>query len=223
MNNQKQDKRPYFFNLKEDKSSAIVRLLHTSPETIESINTHRVKLGDKFVRVKCLGEADCPLCEEGEPDKRIYIHLFDYTDNIEKVWDRTDKILPQLEKLFTAWHPLNSAVVKITRIGNEFPKYFVEPQNPLGYADVDSNLIDKPVAKRFSFSRNADELKIFMETGNFPERKEYIPKNEYNKMNESEKESFKVSSVATAQTVSDAQLLDSAQSDVDNDFSDLPF
>ena len=156
-----QEKRPYFFNLKGDKDTAIVRLLHSSVDTIETVNTHRVQIGEKVNRIKCLGDG-CPLCaNNSQIDKRIYIHLFDYTDNIEKVWDRTDKIIPQLTKLFESWNPLNSAVVKITRIGNEFPKYTVEPQNPMLYNDVDLSLIDKPVAKRFSLSRNADEIKVF--------------------------------------------------------------
>lgn len=184
-NNEKQ--RPWFFNLKNDGDSAVVRLLHSSVESIEHTTTHSAQIDGKWKRVRCLGE-HCPMCENDQASNRIYIHLFDYTDNREKVWDRTDKIIPQFEKLFESWNPLHSAVVKITRIGNEFPKYDVQPQNPMNYAQVDAALIDEKIANFYSTKRTADEMHIYLETGSFPERKPYIPKDEYKKLKEAEKE-----------------------------------
>ena len=132
-----QTQRPWFFNLKADGDSAIVRLYHSSPKTIETVISHRIEVDGKKKRIRCIGE-NCPLCANGNiAEEKIYIHLYDYTDNMEKVWERTNKILPQIEELFTAWNPLNTAVVKITRIGNEFPKYKIEPQNPMIYNQID--------------------------------------------------------------------------------------
>lgn len=173
------EQRPWFFNLIKDGDEAVVRILHSNPLTIESADTHRIEVAGKKKRVRCTGDG-CPLCANGnQKDHRIYIHLYDYTDNKEKVWDRTDKILPQLNALFESWNPLNSAVIKIKRKGNEFPQYDLIVQNPTGYADVDKSLINKPEAFRYSLKRTNDEIKTFMETGAFPERKAFIPKEEY--------------------------------------------
>lgn len=189
MDNINTEQRPWFFNLNKDNDEAIVRLLHSSPKTIESALTHSITVGDKKKRIRCNG-GDCLLCADGnEVSSRIYIHLWDYTDNKEKVWDRTEKILPQLEELFEAWNPLHSAVVKIKRIGNEFPKYDITPMNPAGYAEVDKNLIDQQLAYRYSMKRSNNEIQTFLETGTFPERKPFVPKEEYfkQKQNQSEK------------------------------------
>lgn len=182
-----QTQRPWFFNLKADGDTAVVRLLHSKTDTIERVVSHRVTVGDKQKKVRCVGDG-CPLCvANNRADDRIYIHLWDYTDNKEKVWERTDKIIPQLETLYKSWAPLNSAVIRITRKGNEFPKYDIEVQNPMAYDNVDNTLVDKQLAKFYSMKRTADEIQTFLTTGAFPERKEYIPKEEYKKMKEAEK------------------------------------
>ena len=189
-----QTQRPWFFNLKADGDSAIVRLYHSSPKTIETVISHRIEVDGKKKRIRCIGE-NCPLCANGNiAEEKIYIHLYDYTDNMEKVWERTNKILPQIEELFTAWNPLNTAVVNITRIGNDFPKYKIEPQNPMIYNQIDEKSIDKEVAKMFSMKRTEDEIKQFIQTGKFPERKPFIPKDEYMKMTAEQKDAFKAQS-----------------------------
>ena len=189
---EEQKRRPWFFNLNQDGDSAIVRLLHTSVDTIESVNTHRVEVDGKKKRVKCLGEG-CPLCErDGNFDKRIFIHLYDYTDDMEKVWDRTDKILPELVKVQESWGPLNTAVVKITRIGNEFPKYEVTTVNPMQYTEVKDLVVDEQLAKFYCLNRNKEAIEQYIATGKFPEKPKFIPKEEYFKMKEQEKESVDI-------------------------------
>ena len=50
-----------FFNLNNDGDSAIVRLLHSKVETIESASIHRISVDGKYKNVKCTGEG-CPIC-----------------------------------------------------------------------------------------------------------------------------------------------------------------
>lgn len=181
------EQRPWFFNLNKDGDEAVVRILHSSPKTIESFDTHSIEVAGKKKRIRCNGDG-CPLCNNGNLiNHRIYVHLWDYTDNKEKVWDRTDRILEQFEELFTSWNPLYTAVVKIKRIGNEFPKYDVVVQNPMNYAEVDKALVDKPIANRFSLKRSNEDIQEFMNKGVFPERKAYVPKEEYFKQKQTEK------------------------------------
>jgi hypothetical protein len=175
-NNQKQ--RPWFFSLNKDGDEAVVRLLHSTTKTIESIVSHKVTIDGKFRRIRCNGDG-CPLCSSNRADSRIYVHLFDYTDNKEKVWERTDKIIPQLDKLLESWNPLHSAVVKITRKGNEFPKYDVVPLNPMSYSQVEDSLVDESIAKFYSTKRTNEDISVFLQTGSLPERKPFVPKEEY--------------------------------------------
>lgn len=201
MTTESQKQRPWYFNLKADGDNAIVRLLHSTTSTIEKVVSHRAEVDGKPRRIRCVGEG-CPLCDKGSPDTRIYVHLFDYTDNKEKVWERTDKILPQFEKLQTSWNPLSSAVIRITRKGNEFPKYDIEVLNPTSYADVDKSLVDQQIAKFYSMNRKAEEIQEFLNTGKFPERKPFVSKEEYYKQKNSEKENIDNTSVQTQTTTS---------------------
>lgn len=210
--------RPWYFSLIKDGDTAVVRLLHSKTDTIESVVSHRIEVDGKKKRVKCIGDG-CPLCAKGDKSsKYIYVHLWDYTDNKEKVWERTDKIIPQLVTVQNAWNPLNTAVLKITRKGNEFPKYDIEVQNPMQYSNVDNALVDKQLAKSYSFSRNADEIRTFIATGKFPERKEFIPKEEYKKMKAAERANNTQASQSSTQSV--AQNSGVANSDVDDPFAD---
>lgn len=180
--------RPWYFNLNADGDSAVVRILHSSTNTIESLPTHRVEVDGKKKRVKCLKD-NCPLCTVGEPDSRIYIHLYDYAQNKDVVWERTDKIMNQLMELEASWSPLDSAVIRITRKGNEFPKYTIDVLNPMQYQPVDKSLIDMQLAKYYSMGRSAEEMQTYINTGAFPERKPYLPREEYLKQKENEKTS----------------------------------
>lgn len=208
-----QSQRPWFFNLKANGDNAIVRLLHTNVSTIEKVTSHRAEVDGKKKRIRCIGD-ECPLCASGNnAEERIYVHLFDYTDNREKVWERTDKILPQLEELFKSWNPLSSAVIKITRVGDAFPKYTIDVQNPVNFAATDAALNDQAVAKMFSLNRKKEEIEEFIKTGKFPERKPFIPKDEYKKLKEEEKAAFKNETSAVAPSQSDSAMDDPFMSD----------
>lgn len=205
--------RPWYFSLNQDGASAVVRILHTNTSTIETMTSHRVMIGGKKKRIKCIGEG-CPLCaEQNTAESRIYIHLWDYTDNKEKVWERTDKIIPQLEKLQADWNPLNSAVVKITRKGNNFPKYDVVPVNPLVYSNVPADVkVDEQLAKLYAYSRKKEDIDTFIKTGTLPERKPFVSKEEYAKQH----------TVANAQSTQQAVTQQPTPSEVANN-SNAPF
>lgn len=177
--NQNQKQRPWYFNLNKAEDTAVVRILHSTTKTIEKVKAHKIELDGKKKKVRCL-EENCPLCISGsKAEEKVYIHLWDYTDNKEKIWERTDKIIPQLEKLEEDWGELSSLVVRITRKGDNFPKYEVVPLPAKKYADVDKTLVDEELAKFYSLKRNKEEIETFLNTGKFPERKPFIPKEEY--------------------------------------------
>ena len=190
-----QSGRPWYFNLRAKDDTAVVRLLHTSTKTIEAVDTHRITMGDKSKRIKCLGE-NCPFCKkEFAKEKRIYIHLWNYDESKEEVWDRTDKIIPQLQQIENAWGPLNTAVVRITRTSDAFPKYDIVTLNPTQYDNADNykELVDKPLAKFYSLSKKSEEIEQYLATGTFPERPAYLPKEEYLKQKQAQTQSASTS------------------------------
>lgn len=170
--------RPWFFSLNKNEDTAVIRLLHTSTSTIEKVKVHKIELGGKKKKVRCL-EEDCPLCKSGnKAEEKIYVHLFDYTDNKEKIWERSDRIIPQLDKIHEDWGDLNSVVLRVTRKGDSFPKYDTVPLPPKNYAELDKELIDQPIAKFYSLNRKKEEVETFLRTGAFPERT-FVPREEY--------------------------------------------
>ena len=174
-----------FFNLKNAGDSAIVKILHTSIKTIEQKYIHSINIAGKNNKIKC-NINDCPLCQDARFKEKylyIYIHLFDYTDNKEKVWVRSNKILEDLQTIVNNWGNLCDCVLKITRDTDAYPKYSVQPVNPDKYKAIDvSKYIDQKVAYRFMKTRSNEELQEFINTGDLPEHKknnDYVKKSEY--------------------------------------------
>ena len=175
-----------FFNLAKDGDTAIVRLMHSSTDKIERKAVHFTKFGGKTRVIKCLSNNECPCCLRANGPleaavDRVFIHLFDYADNQEKIWNRTPTIIPQLQEIQNAWGNLSDCVLKITRVGNEYPKYNIVPLNPMNYAKVDQSRIDVNVAYRCFTTRSKEELEQFYSTGVMPEHKksEFVPKEQY--------------------------------------------
>lgn len=175
-----------YFNLNKKDDSAIVRILHSSVKNIEYAQIHRVTIDGKNKNIKCIRE-NCPLCNSNgsEANTKIYIHLFDYTDNCEKVWVRTDKIINQLKEIEENWGNLSECVLKITRETDDFPKYNVIPVNAAKYTQVNKELIDEKIAYRFYMTRSKDELNEYLKTGVMPphKKKENAPSNSVNNTN----------------------------------------
>lgn len=168
-----------YFNLNKKDDNAVVKLLHSGVKTIEKVPIHFTEIEGKKKTVKCCGNG-CPMCARGiSVSDRIFIHLFDYTDNTEKVWSRTDKILPQLEEIEKSGWALNDCVLSITRLSDDFPKYSVTNVNPAKYQNVNIP-IDEKIAYRFYLSRSAEEMNEYYSTGTLPAHKStFVPKEQY--------------------------------------------
>ncbi len=177
-----------FFNL-VDQQSAVIRILSTTVDKIERIGIHTIETNGVKKKVRCL-ESNCPLCDEYPVSERLAVHLWDYTDNSEKVWNRTtnEKFIKLLKDIEDNWGNLSECVVKITRDGEQFPQYSVTVQNPNKYPfpeEISKEDIDKNVGYRCCTYRSADELAEYMRTGILPEHikkkpnQEWIPKDQW--------------------------------------------
>ena len=194
-----------FFNLNNDGDSAVVRILNTDVSKIEVKNVHSVHIEDgKKKSITCPGDG-CPLCKRGDvPKTRLAVHLWDYTDNKEKIWNRTpnETFLNSLREVVSNWGNLSECVLKISRSGDNFPKYSVTvlPQNKYPMpSSISSENIDESVAYRISSYRSVDELEKFVETGVLPDhvkkQSTWIPKEEWVKKKNEEKNQQKNATV----------------------------
>lgn len=167
-----------FFNMNNMGDTAVVRLLHTSVNTIERAFVHSVTVDGKKKSVKCVGD-NCAICATGAyKNNRAYIRLIDYTDGQIKVWVRTDAILSQFSEIEQNWGNLSQCVLKITRLTQDFPKYSVEIMPPHSYPAFDATDVDKKIAYRFYLSKNADEIGTYVNTGVFPPRQPKVDNNQ---------------------------------------------
>ena len=134
-----------YFNLREAGDTAVVRILHSGVHTIEIKNVHTIMEGTKRRIVNCTGQG-CPICASNNaPYERAYIHLWDYTDNKEKIWARTVKILEQFDQIAKSWGNLSNCVLQITRKTNEFPTYDVIRVNAQAYPVPNATVDEKVV------------------------------------------------------------------------------
>lgn len=123
--------KPYvgYFTLKNDKDTAIVRIMHDSPEDFDMVVGHRITINDKLRLVSCLnekaGDDKCPLCAAGKKtEDKIYIHLIEYTKDANgqivatpKVWERSAYYANTLINNINNYGPLSDCIFKITRNG----------------------------------------------------------------------------------------------------------
>lgn len=162
-----------FFNLKNAGDNAVVRILYSSTEQITKVIAHRIANATKTKLVKCLGTegAGCPCCQANIPaETRLVIHLWDYTDNSEKIWERTAnaKFLQSLSEIEQAWGNLCDVPVKITRDSVEFPTYSVTVMPANAYPMPINVELNKDCSFRLGMYRSADELKQALATGVVP-------------------------------------------------------
>ena len=183
-----------FFYL-EDGQSANVRILSKSVSSIEKKWVHTVKVGDKNKKFTCIAKnaiEECPFCQAArnyvdgiqEASQRLVIHLLDYTDNKEKIWNRTvnANFIGVLKQVEESWGNLCNCVLSIKRNGAQFPTYTVTVLNPAQYPPVDESLVDVDVGYRISSYRSKEEMEEFLRTGVMPDHKKqekkFVPRSE---------------------------------------------
>lgn len=210
-----------YFNLLNEGDSATVRLLHSSVSTIEKENLHFMEIAGKKRSIKCNGEG-CVICskannEQKNTSTRIFVHLYDYDDNKEKVWSRTDKILDRLKEIEEQWGNLNDNVLKITRLTKEFPKYQIDVIPAKQFPVI--GIVDQKIAYRFYMTRSNEELEEFYKTGVMPAHKSsYVSKEEYFKNKETKNEdqqSFESNKETT--TVENSSIKETTPFNTDDD------
>ena len=178
-----------FFALKNHGDEAIVRIMHDTVDSFDLVAVHPVEVNGRYRNVNCLRDPrepldNCPMCASGTPIRqKFYIHLLQYNrDNqgnivVEPcIWERSATYATTIANLINEYGPLSDHIFKIRRNGqagsmettydimyghpnvykNEiYPK---QPELFNGYAVIGRAVLDK----------NADEMRAYIQTGNFP-------------------------------------------------------
>lgn len=194
-----------FFALK-DGESAIVRILCDSVDDIEIYTVHNVvteqwKYGR---RMSCVRDPHdpiemCPLCAANKPlMQRMYVKMIQYVNDPQNnliiptpvVWERSvnDKQFGArtLAGYIETFGALSNILFKFTRTGEKLnTTYQIIPNLPANvfpenlYPNAPSLFDGYEVAGRAFVDRSADDYRVFLATGNFPNpNAQAIPKNE---------------------------------------------
>lgn len=108
-----------FFTLKNDGDEAVVRLLHEDDQDLLLVLVHRVEINGKEKWVECL-EEDCPFCENyGKPVLKLFIILYDYSDEKIKCWERGVSMIDFLLGFIDKCGALNNRDYTIQRHGKK--------------------------------------------------------------------------------------------------------
>lgn len=178
-----------FFSLKNHGDEAIVRIMHDTVDSFDLVAVHPVEINGRYRNVNCLRDPrepldNCPMCANGTPIRqKFYIHLLQYNrDNqgniiVEPcIWERSATYATTIANLINEYGPLSDHIFKIRRNGqagsmettydimyghpnvykNEiYPK---QPELFNGYNVIGRAVLDK----------NPDEMRAYIQTGNFP-------------------------------------------------------
>ena len=125
---------PTFFNLKNDGDSAIVRIMHATPESITVYETHKATTPKfKYGRtVACLRDLrdsidKCPLCNSGNKDlqkvyQKVFVHFIEYVRQDDgtikpepRIWERPIGFAWELKSKMKMYGPLDKVLFIITR------------------------------------------------------------------------------------------------------------
>lgn len=106
------------FRLPNDQDCADVIFLYTQRADALVADTHYIKTADYSGYVHCTGRG-CPACAKGiRKQTKIFVPLFNITDNELQLWDRTPTFEPQLNtEVFSHFPNPSEFVFRITRHG----------------------------------------------------------------------------------------------------------
>jgi hypothetical protein len=191
--NQKHEFKVGFFNnLQNDGDEVVVRFPYSTTDEFHIATVHTIKVGKIFRKISCL-EKDCPLCAKKDRyQARFFCKILAYEKDDKQniitksyVWDRPigfgKEIVDALDEgielgLYPAGSKIEDVVFKIKRSGKHGDKgttFKVQPANPNIYkpelyGKKFEDLKDCKIAGLFYMVKTADEIKTYLEKGEFP-------------------------------------------------------
>lgn len=108
-----------FFQLKNDRETAVVRFLHEGEDDLDWYIVHEAEIQGKKRKVKCTEQGDCPLCRAGNrPSLKLFLQLLNKKnpDQIE-IWERGQTFVPVVLSFIQRYGTLCGQSVEIERLG----------------------------------------------------------------------------------------------------------
>lgn len=172
-----------WFQLKDHGDCARVQFLFDDMNGLDIFACHTVKVGDKDRYVDCLRKYDdpidmCPLCASGFPVKPVrFVTMYQHDDQKVKIWERGKQFITKVQGLMARYSPLSNFVFEIERFGakgSKETKYDIFPMQNID--PVDLSQVEKPeLLGGLILDKNAQEMEVYLQTGNFPQVQENAP------------------------------------------------
>ena len=185
-----------YFKLSNDKEEAIVRFNYSSTEQFHFATVHSVKTPAGYKKISCLREGwndpreKCPLCscgidEVSKISQKLYVELTRYVQQpdgtykpVAEVWEKPAGFAKELASYLQKLGDLRNYVFVITRNGAKGsrdttytlmlgPDAIYKPEMfPIDFSAFDGY----DLTKHGYYVKTAEEMKTFLETGDFPMR-----------------------------------------------------
>lgn len=186
-----------FFTLKNDNDEAVVRFMFDSVDDFEILTVHDIQLGQRYRKVNCIRDPReplemCPLCASGAKiSNRFFIKMIQYNSVPDQatggikivpqavVWERSTQYAKTLKSYLDNYGPLSDIICKVIRhgkAGDMQTTYEIVPNLSKSVFRDDVYVKDPSLFGTFDafgtivMDRNADEMRHFLATGEFPTR-----------------------------------------------------
>lgn len=168
-----------YLSLKNDKDKAVVRFCYNTVDDAEGYAVHEVKVGNTRKYINCLRDytqplSDCPFCQSGMQQKvKVFVPVFDLSDNSMKVWERGKQIFGQISELCSKYAnngtPFVSNIFTIERQG---AKGAIDTVYNISFNNADNmtlaNLPDLPQPEgKYVINKTFDEMNFYLQNGYF--------------------------------------------------------
>ena len=166
-----------FFQLKNDKETARVRIMYRGMKDVEGISVHEIELNGKKRYVECIRAYDepidnCPLCKANYKQiAKVFVPIFNEATGEAQVWERGKKFLGKLSSLCSRYDNLVSHVFEIERNGK--PKDTATTYEIYPISEDNTTLDDLPdpvdISKGIVLNKSSDDLSYFLKYKEFPD------------------------------------------------------
>lgn len=173
-----------FFQLKDDRDTALVHLLGDNMNDFPGYAVHRVPIGDGHRYVNCLREAgapveDCPFCMQGRDDteiSKVHVKLFIPLYNIDadevQIWERGKAFFRKLSSYISHTPHASKVVTEIERQGKkgdtntDYSLYEKKDEDD----NFDMRNVEKDIPEILGgivLDKTADEMEYYLKHGDF--------------------------------------------------------
>lgn len=182
-----------YFTIKSDKETKFVRFLYRSADDILGAVVHsNIPVNGRYRKINCIKApgVSCPMCDAGLPvSRRYFLEMLEYEvvngqftgNKIYCVWERGSNFMKDLQSEINRYVPYNAnlydylweitrengrtqmdVTYRIRKADDSYSNYCT-----ITAEDIPENPLDI-IGKRLVLSKTAQEMKTYVEVGEFP-------------------------------------------------------